>query len=120
VNGDGFSEVIVGANGAFGGGRAHLYMGSASGLAVTPGVDLAPPSADGAAPSFGFSVAGIGDLNGDGYSDAIVGAISANGNAGRAHVYVGGPSGLGPTSAHDLVPPSTAGGAGQFGYSVSL
>ena len=43
VNGDGFSDVIVGApyydNGEFDEGRAFLYLGSAAGLASTSRLD---------------------------------------------------------------------------------
>ena len=42
---------------------------------------------------FGFSVSTAGDVNGDGYSDVIVGAKWNDGggtNAGRAYIYFGG------------------------------
>ena len=43
VNGDGFSDVVVGAclydNGQTNEGRAFVYLGSASGLAAAPGVE---------------------------------------------------------------------------------
>lgn len=39
-------------------------------------------------------VASGGDLNGDGYGDLAVGAPAAASATGRAHVYLGGPSGL--------------------------
>jgi hypothetical protein len=64
--------------------------------------------------SFGFSVSGLGDINGDGASDLIVGALdnATNGNtAGSAYVY----SGSDGTLLRTL-----RGGAGdQLGISVS-
>ena len=99
ANGDGYSDVIVGApsyaNGQSNEGRAFVYLGSASGLASTPAWTA---ESDMANAYFGSSVATAGDANGDGYSDVIVGADSyTNGQAGegRAFVYYGN-GGLGP------------------------
>ena len=72
-------------------GRAFVYFGSASGLSLTPG--NSPDDADQAGAAFGFSVATAGDVNGDGYSDLIVGAYSfddgVNTNEGQAFLYNG-------------------------------
>jgi hypothetical protein len=76
VNGDGFSDVIVGAH-LFdqrlrpNEGAAFVYHGSASGLSTTP--NWTAESNQGNA-QFGVSVASAGDVNGDGFSDVIVGA----------------------------------------------
>ena len=66
--------------------------------------DTRPGSAESnqAGAEFGFSVATAGDVNGDGYSDVIVGAHSYdNGEAGegRAFVYHGSAAGLDTTPA---------------------
>ena len=99
VNGDGYSDVIVGAprydNGQTDEGRAFVYHGSAAGLAPPPAW-----TAEGnqAGADFGGSVATAGDVNGDGYSDVIVGApVYDNGQTdeGRAFVYHGSAAGLG-------------------------
>ena len=98
VNGDGFSDVLVGApmysNGQLHEGRAMLYMGSATGLSTTPAWTAEGDQADA---RFGFSVRSAGDVNGDGYSDVIVGSpYYSNGQTqeGRAFLYLGSPAGL--------------------------
>ncbi|MEW6219083.1 MAG: integrin alpha, partial [Thermodesulfobacteriota bacterium] len=100
VNGDGYSDVIVGAlgfdNGQTDEGRAFLYLGGSAGLAASPAW-TAESNQVGA--SLGSSVAMAGDVNGDGYSDVIVGAFGFdNGQTveGRAFLYLGGPMGLAP------------------------
>ena len=98
VNGDGFSDVIVGArlfdNGETDEGRAFVYHGSASGLSTTPNWTA---ESNQALAWFGSSVASAGDVNGDGFSDVIVGAyLFDNGetNEGRAFVYHGSANGV--------------------------
>jgi len=99
VNGDGYGDVILGSAGYDNGwsarGRAWVYHGSASGLSPTPAW-IAEGSETGA--WFGQSVASAGDVNGDGYSDVIVGAPGVGGTEepGRAYVYHGSPTGLLP------------------------
>jgi hypothetical protein len=41
---------------------------------------------------FGISVSTAGNVNGDGYSDVIVGAPGYNSSTGRAYIYFGGSS----------------------------
>ncbi|MCB9165329.1 MAG: FG-GAP repeat protein [Flavobacteriales bacterium] len=101
VNGDGYSDVIVGArdfdNGQADEGRTFVYHGSASGLSATPNWTA---ESDQAGASFGSSVSSAGDVNGDGYSDVIVGAYAfdnGQANEGRAYVYHGSASGLSAT-----------------------
>ncbi|MFI5077812.1 MAG: integrin alpha, partial [Vicinamibacteria bacterium] len=102
VNGDGFGDVIIGAslydNGQTDEGAAFLFLGSATGIA-----DLDAASADTvfepnqASALFGRSVAGAGDVNGDGYDDVIVGARtydSGQTNEGVAFIWLGGPTGI--------------------------
>jgi hypothetical protein len=104
VNGDGYADVIVGANGYDDGqtneGRAFVYHGSVTGLSPTPAWTAAEGDQDYA--QFGYSVGTAGDVNGDGYADVVVGAYSYdNGQAGegRAFVYHGSASGLSTTPA---------------------
>ncbi|MCB0729359.1 MAG: FG-GAP repeat protein, partial [Ignavibacteriae bacterium] len=86
VNGDGYSDVIVGAyNYNSGTGRAYIYLGG-------PAMDnIADVTITGSANYFmGVSVSTAGDVNGDGYSDVIVGAYGYNSSTGRAYIYYGG------------------------------
>jgi Ca2+-binding RTX toxin-like protein len=102
VNGDGFDDLIVGAgfadpNGS-GSGASYVLFGKAGGFAAD--VDVASLNgADGfriegeaASDLSGASVAGAGDLNGDGLDDLIVGAFGADPNgsySGAAYVIFG-------------------------------
>lgn len=110
VNGDGFDDVIVGDPGN---GNAYVYHGSATGLSLTEDW-LFLGGGD-----FGYSVAGAGDLNGDGYDDIIVGAPSENApflNEGRAYVFHGSAAGL------STAPAWSTGGltfGGKLGSSVA-
>ena len=42
----------------------------------------------------GYSLAGVGDLDGDGYADLVATEIDASARSGRVHVYRGGPDGI--------------------------
>ncbi len=106
VNGDGYSDVIVGAcfydNGQTDEGAAFIYHGSSSGLSTTAASQLEENQASA---RFGTSVASAGDVNGDGYSDVIVGAyLYDNGQSdeGAAFIYHGSSSGLSTTAASQL------------------
>ena len=103
VNGDGYSDVIVGSpyydNGQTDEGRAFVYHGSATGINITAAATVESNQADA---YMGISVASAGDVNGDGYSDVIVGAYGyTNGQffEGRAFVYHGSTSGINTTAA---------------------
>jgi hypothetical protein len=103
VDGDGFSDVLVGEPGAADGeieeGRAHLYLGTNSGLAPVPVWSV---EGDQLGARLGDRVASAGDVNGDGFSDALIVARLWDGgeeDEGRAALYLGGPGGLDPTPA---------------------
>ncbi|WP_046245500.1 integrin alpha [Hymenobacter terrenus] len=40
--------------------------------------------------SFGYTTAGVGDVNGDGFADVLVGANGTDKDRGRAYLYSGG------------------------------
>jgi hypothetical protein len=116
VNGDGYGDILVGTpNDSFTGlGRAYLYFGDP---VPNDTIDLLLP---GGLPNadFGFSVAGAGDVNADGYADLIGGAPYPGymgTNPGTVYLFLGGAA---PNIGADLTLTVAAGG-GQFGYSVS-
>lgn len=102
VNGDGLADVVVGAFQAdFNGnrsGRSYVVFGKAT----TAGVELSAVAAglgggfaitgEAAGDYSGNCVSGAGDVNGDGLTDVIVGALGNDANAdssGRAYVVFG-------------------------------
>lgn len=104
INGDGIDDVIVGAyfaspNG-FISGTAYVVFGKAS--PVLPVLELADLNGSngfrmeglGQFHRIGRSADGIGDINGDGIDDLIVGSYEANGLAGSSYVVFGRTSGF--------------------------
>jgi hypothetical protein len=138
VNGDGYADIIVGANGydeeETNEGAAFVYHGGPTGLSQDF-VWAAHPT-DQAYANYGRSVSTAGDVNGDGYSDAIVGApwVAKSGLDaeldGTAYVYYGSDTGLAAdanwtvtevfTSAEFGTAVSTAGDVNGDGYSDVL
>jgi len=112
VNGDGYSEVIVGAYGnSSNNGRAYLYDYYPNGE-ITYDINMTGGAAGN---YFGGSVSTAGDVNGDGYSDVIVGAYGYSSNTGRAYIYFGG------SSMNNVADVTMTGEAidNSFGYTVS-
>ena len=91
VNGDGYADVILGAPGYDSKGRVYVYHGSLTGLASLPNFTEDNLSSTGA---FGQAVGCAGDVNGDGYSDALAGDPLWNGDQGNVHAYYGSPTGV--------------------------
>ena len=108
VNGDGYSDVIAGAQYYDGSvandGAAFVWIGAAGGpeSAATPDEAFWRAYGGQAGARFGYSAATAGDVDGDGYSDVIVGApYYDNGEAdeGGVFVYLGGAAAVAPTPA---------------------
>jgi hypothetical protein len=113
VNGDGYADVIVGAPGMGTSGEAFVWYGHPGGISETRDWDDTGEVAD---DEFGASVATAGDVNGDGYSDIIVGAPAHSASAGKAYVYHGGPDGPEESATWDKRSNKED---ALFGYSVS-
>jgi len=120
INGDGFADVIVGArlydNGQSDEGAAFIYFGGAGVFNTTADAQL---ESNQAAAELGRSVAGAGDVNGDGFADVIVGAPNydnGQNNEGAAFIYFGG-AGVFDTTADGQLELNQA--AAQLGYSVA-
>lgn len=112
-NGDGYKDIIVGAYandaGGFNVGRAYIYY---SGYVTDNIADVVLTGFGGGEVFFGYSVSSAGDVNGDGFSDVIVGVLSGN---GKAYIFYGG-------SFPDNFPDITLNGEtlnDEFGASVS-
>ncbi len=103
VNEDGLDDLLVGLSSLD---EARVYLSQYGGLPVE-GPTLTGMSAGEA---FGFSGGGVGDVNGDGHHDVIVGAPSYDGamaDQGRAYLFLGGP---GMDGVADLVLEGSAAG----------
>jgi hypothetical protein len=105
VNGDGYDDVVIGAfNDNSVTGKVYIWYGSAAGLKASTDAGFADWSIAGAATNnrFGYSVSGVGDINGDGYDDITVGAPYNNSYSGSAYLWYGSSSGLSTgTDAND-------------------
>jgi len=75
---------------------------------------------------YGYTVAGLGDINGDGFDDVAISApsmadvITGSGSlagVGAVFIYLGSPSGL-PTNPNKVLQPTTAVEGALFGFSV--
>jgi hypothetical protein len=120
VNGDGYADVIVGApyygNGEHFEGEAQVYHGSAGGLLSTAAWTT---ESDATEAHYGMSVATAGDVNGDGYSDVIIGApqyTNDQDDEGMAFAFYGGPDNLSQTAGWDYESDSAD---KNLGWSVS-
>ncbi|MEL6616696.1 MAG: integrin alpha, partial [Bacteroidota bacterium] len=95
VNGDGYADVIIGAplhdNAGTDKGATFLFHGGPSPDTSADWIVIGDRSGD----EFGRAVSGVGDINGDGYSDVAIGAPDRDAtatDAGRVTVFYGGPA----------------------------
>ncbi len=132
VNGDGYDDLIVGApgydveNGVAGStvlteaGRVLVYHGGPDDITTITAEADWTASGDQAGAHFGAALAILGDTNGDGYADLLVGApgyADEQPDEGAVHVYRGGPTGLSPAPVWVAHPTNQANA--RFGGAVS-
>ncbi|HAG82532.1 MAG TPA: hypothetical protein DCL61_15555 [Cyanobacteria bacterium UBA12227] len=101
VNGDGLADLIVGAKSAYPNGsesgKSYVVFGKADGTAVelsnvVSGTGGFAINGEAAKDNSGISVSGIGDINGDGFDDLIIGAMDLEPNSiwsGKSYVVFG-------------------------------
>ncbi len=120
VDGDGFDDVVAGARNTGGSGAACVFFGSAAG--IVPASELILTASDAAADDgFGNAVASLGDLDGDGFGELIIGAAwedDVGSAAGATYVYFGSVTGPDPSSELKLTA-SDGDVDAHFGYSVA-
>jgi len=123
VNGDGYGDLLLGAPNLRSGGSALLYLGGPSGLPAlaTPANATAVLTSDTTGSEFGQSVAGIGDVNGDGFADIAVGAPNFGSAAdGAVFIFNGSLAGIGSGSNATASAKIVGGQAGSsFGWAVA-
>ncbi len=102
VNGDGYADFLIAAPGndesAADAGQVYLFLGKDAGWVQDLSLSAADASFLGeqASDAAGSSVAGVGDVNGDGFDDFLIGAPSngeAGAGAGQAYLIFGRASG---------------------------
>jgi len=98
VNKDGYDDILVGAyqndGGGTNAGAAYLVLGSVSST-VSLGSADATYTGDAASDRAGYFVSSAGDVDGDGYSDLLIGAYQnddGGSDAGAAYLILGGSS----------------------------
>lgn len=112
VNGDGYADIIIGAHKfTTKTGKTYVYFGSTS-VNSTPDMMITGEATNN---YFNFSASNAGDVNGDGYSDLVMGAYGNTSSTGRAYLHMYGMKGV-------LYPKLTMTGEfnnNYFGYCVS-
>ena len=119
INGDGLSDILIGASNDDGSNPAPAYVVFGKRSGYTASFDLAKLNG-----TTGFALSGedrssltvgnVGDFNGDGFDDLLIGARRANTNgtySGTSYLVFGRPSGFPPT-----LPLSTLNGTTGFKF----
>lgn len=120
VNGDGYDDAILTSpwNNCKG---YTIFSSGSNGIASkdlsTGGIadiTFSIPSPD------NYGLTSFGDINGDGYTDMVVGAPSYNAGQGRVYVYISNGSALPVTAQYLLAPTPICSGSCAFGGALTL
>jgi hypothetical protein len=103
VNGDGFADVLIRAADTTRGPAVYVYHGSARGLGTAPAASVVGPPDSYSA--FASAIAGVGDVNRDGFDDVAIGSFGVGTIAGRVFLYLGSATGLATRPAITLTGP---------------
>jgi FG-GAP-like repeat/Putative metal-binding motif/FG-GAP repeat len=132
VDGDGFDDVLLPArsfdNGQTDEGKVWLYRGAAGGLEADPAWSLESNQGSGYLENYewfsggrlGDTVAGLGDVNGDGFDDFAIGSdtyLNDVGGEGVVFVFHGSPTG--PATVPDWTANGVE-GQGPFTFAFAL
>ncbi|MEW5760701.1 MAG: FG-GAP-like repeat-containing protein, partial [Candidatus Thermoplasmatota archaeon] len=113
VNNDSYADIIVGGSEYnTDTGFVHIYYGNSSGITDKKQVLIGEKTYS----KFGFSVSSMGDVNGDGYDDIIIGAPNMLSRGGKVYGYYGSENGIADTPDFSFGPDRSN---EQFGYAVA-
>ena len=102
VNGDGYDDILIGArnndDSGFNAGQTYVIFGNESGWTMDTNLSKADASfwGEDIGDRSGWSVAGAGDVNGDGFDDILIGAYGnddGGNSAGQTYLVIGKASG---------------------------
>jgi hypothetical protein len=116
INGDGYADLLVGAQAGKSG--LFVYYGSASGLPATPATTITSVvTPKGVTSYLARSIASAGDVDGDGFADVI----AAGGDGAYAFLFKGSATGLSTTPIFIETPhyPDQQGQSPDFGFSAA-
>ncbi|MCB9764482.1 MAG: FG-GAP repeat protein [Alphaproteobacteria bacterium] len=121
VDGDGFDDLIVGANhmdrpGLIWG-AAYVFYGGAAGVDGAGAQKLTDDEVEDPS-GMGGAVAPAGDVDGDGFADVVIGEAGYASNRGAVLLFHGGAAGVDAARMERLVAPD-GGGFDTFGYKIA-
>ena len=125
-NGDGFTDVVVGAqwddDGGNDAGAIYLYYGSSAGIDLES-EDKITASSSWPDLTFGCVVAGVGDVDNDGFDEVMASKCQGGNLTGAVYLYYGGESGIDAETEVEFSAFDGFGGdsfgAGQLGTTIA-